>query len=430
MSSTAYVLRCLPLIALLLLGGCLGGDGDNARLRLLNTSTGYDSLDVYVNNGDDDSDTQTLSGVGYGTLSAYSKLKGDTYTVKFKRNGSSSTLETLGDEALADESHTTYVAYGASGHFATVKLSEDESDPDSGESLVRILNISEGGNLDVYLTESSDSLDDSAATASDVATGATSDVTMDSSTYRLRVTGAGDSSDLRLDLPSITVESKQVVWLILTSTQGGVLVDMIYLPQQGEITSYPNTKARVRGAVGISNGSSASASIGGTTLLTSAVPGTIGNSYVQVESGSAVSSVSVDGTPVSVPNQTLAAGGDYTFLVWNDSTGTRTTLLTDDNHIASSAKAKIRLVNAQSALSVPLTLSIDYAPYAEAIATGSASAYSEISSGSDYQLDITNSDTTANLLSRNSVTLQGSSVYTYLISGSTTTVTGTLRKDR
>ena len=244
------------------------------------------------------------------------------------------------------------------------------------------------------------------------------------------MTGASDSDDMRLDIPNITLDSRQVVSLILSATQGGVLVDALLLPQQGSLTKFANTKARVRGAVGIANGTVVTMRVGGVGVLNSAAVGVVGN-YTQVDAGSAAVSLGVNGVGVAVPNQTLVAGGDYTLLVWSNADGTQTTLIGDDNRLpTASGKAKLRVMNGLSTLSVPITLAIDFSPIAEGVVLGQASAFTEVDDGSEYQLDVSNTDTAASLLTKTSVSLQSSGVYTLFMSASGATVSGTLRKDR
>jgi Domain of unknown function (DUF4397) len=77
------------------------------------------------------------------------------------------------------------------------------------------------------------------------------------------------------------------------------------------------------------------------------------------------------------------------------------------------------------------TLAVNFSPLAEPIAVGQASSPSEIDGGTGYELDVANSNTGANLLSKTLVTLTATDVYTMLVTGgSSTAVTGTLRKDR
>ena len=408
-----------------------GGSSKSAYVRLLNVSPGYESLDLYVDNqNNDDGETSALEGVALGTVSDYAKIKSGTYTFKFKRNGVSGTLQTTADQKLTDDSHTAYVGYGSSSHFGTLSIGEDVDKPDDGDTYVRVLNAAEGvGTLNVYFTEASVALDNVSADFSGVGTGSR---TMDSGTYRLRITGS-DTDDVRLDVPEVTLENRSVVTLILTATDGGVLVNAMLLPQGGSLTSIKNTKARIRGAVGISNGAMTSIRVGGSTLFSNATAGAIGSSYAQIDAGSVAVSLTVDGNSVAIPNQTLTAGGDYTLLAWNDTSGTHATLITDDNRLPSgSGKAKLRLINGMSGFGDPLSLSIDYSPISEGVALGESSTSSEVDGGTDFQIDVYSSLTTTNVLTKTSITLQSATVYTMFLAGSASSsqVSGILRKDR
>src|SRR5688572_6507475 len=171
MRALAHLL-CLPiLIATLFLGGCSSGDDDDegsARIRLLNSSEGYDSLDLYVTPDDEDTDVLRFTGVQLGALSDYTTLGAGTYTFKFRRNGVSSTLRTMSDQ-LGKEAYGTYIAYGSTGRFGVLEVLENYGEPDSGRTWLQVHNIAEAGNLDVYLTESDVSLDDASPTFSDIA---------------------------------------------------------------------------------------------------------------------------------------------------------------------------------------------------------------------------------------------------------------------
>jgi hypothetical protein len=430
MSSRRYLYPILVALSAACMSGCdSGGGSGRTQVRLMNVSPGYTSLDLYANTADSDTDQQRIAAVAYDTLSSYTELGSGTYSVKFKRSGVTSTLQTVTGRQLADDTHHTFVAFGSTGHFASIQVGDDVAAADSGRAKVQVLNVAEAGSLDVYLTESSVSLDDATPVVSGVAPGTGSSfATIDSGDYRLRVTSASDPDDLRLDVPAITLSSRQVASLILTATQGGVLVDASILPQQGSLTKFANTKARIRGAVGTTSGPVVMR-VGGVSVLNGAV-GVVGN-YAQVEAGSVAVTLAVNGVAVLVPNQTLVAGGDYTLLAWSNADGTQTTLVGDDNRLpTASGNAKIRVLNGLSALNVPVTLAVNFAPIAEGVALGQASAFSEIDDGSDYQLDVTDTGTAANLLTKTSVTLEAGSIYTLFMSANGATVSGTLRKDR
>lgn len=424
---------CLMAMTVPLLTACGSGNDKTGAVRVLNVSTGYNSLDLYANDGSTSTDTLELQSVAYGTASSYANLKSGTYTVKFKVHSLSDTLETLSSAKFADETHTTYVAFGSSGNFSALTITEDQGTPDSGKSEVQVYNTAEAGALDIYLTDASASLTDASPTFSAVASGgSTSLATLDKGTYRLRVTGTGDKTDLRLDVASITLTDQKVGSLIITSTQGGVLVNALFLPQQGSVTEYLNTQSRVRAAIGMANGTAATVSVGGLSLLSNATVGVVSSGYGQVAAGTAAVNLVVDGSAVTVPDQTLVAGADYTLLVWSDADGTQTSLISDDNHAPTSAsKVKLRLLNGMSGLGGPITLTANFSPVAEGIAVGQASTADQIDAGSDFELDVSNASTGATLLSKTSVSLQAGNVYTMFLSGGgSAAVVGTLHKDR
>src|SRR5688572_31512234 len=146
----------LALAAVLSLGACSSGDDSgDARSRLLNVSSGYQSLDLYVNEDDSDTDSLRASAVTFAGLSEYSSVESGTYDIRFKRAGVSSTLLTLSDKKLADDSNVTYVAYGAVGRFGVLEFGVDVEEPDdNGRTKLQAINVSEAGALDIYLTDS------------------------------------------------------------------------------------------------------------------------------------------------------------------------------------------------------------------------------------------------------------------------------------
>lgn len=419
------------LVLLAALSGCSNGDDSaDARSRLLNVSSGYQSLDLYVNENDSDSDSLKASSVGFAGISDYNSVKSGTYDIKFKRAGVSSTLLTLSDKKLADDSNVTYVAYGALGRFGVLELGEDVEEPsDNGRAKLQAINVSEAGSLDIYLTESDVPLEDASPLFAG-ASGGAGMLTTDSGEYRLRVTAANDIGDLRLDIPSVSLSNKGVASLVLSETKSGMLVDALLLPQQGSLTQFVNTKARVRAAVAMGTGSMASLRVGGVNILNGQGRGVI-SAYAQVEAGSVSVTLMIDGASVPVDNQTLVAGGDYTVLIWTDANGTRASLIQDDNHVPTNASdTKIRLLNGLSTQGVPLTLYVDFFPYGEGTVLGTASAYYDVDSGADTQVDVYNAVTATSLLNRE-IDLQAGAVYTLLTFGKVDgTVDSTLRKDR
>ena len=429
------IVRFMACCSLALLVSCKGsGDnkGGDARIRLLNLSTGYTSLDLITNvdADEDDEDVTQSEGVALETVSDYQSMDADEYTIKLKRTGSGSILRSFTNEELVEDDTFTYVAYGEVGAFGALRLDDTQDEADAGETKLSVSNVSTAGALDVYVTDTDTDLDDTTPVLSGVGAGLTSFST-NSGTYRLRVTASGDNDDVRLDIPNFPLPDRGVGALILTSTQGGTLANAIWLPQEGQPTKYTNTKARLRGAVGVANGASASIAVAGKSVLGSATAGVIGSRYTLLDAGTLPVTLAVNGTAVTVPNISLQAGADYTLLVWSNASGPQTTLIVDDNRLPSSAgNTKLRLLNGMSTLGAPLTLSMDFSPLIEGALVGDVSDEVEVQGGTDRQIDISNTSTAAPVLTRSSLTLQSNSVYTFFMSDNGPTPIGVLRRDR
>ena len=426
------ILACGSLALLVSCGGSGGGGGGDAKIRLLNLSTGYTSLDLITNvDADEDDEDVTQSGsVAVETVSDYKDVEADKYTIKLKRTGSGSILRSFTNEELVEDDAFTYVAYGEVGAFGALRIDDTQDDADAGETKISVANVSTAGALDVYITDTDTDLDDTTPVLSGVGAGLTTFST-NSGTYRLRVTAGGDNDDVRLDIPAFPLPDKGVGALILTSTQGGTLANALWLPQEGQPTKYTNTKARLRGAVGVANGASASIFAGGKTVLGSATAGVIGSRYTLLDAGSVPVTLTVNGTAVPVANVTLQAGADYTLLVWSNVNGPQTSLIVDDNRLpSSSGNTKLRLLNGMSTLGAPLTLSMDFSPLIEGALVGEVSDEVEVQSGTDRQIDISNTSTAAAVLTRGSLTLQANSVYTFFMTDNGATPIGVLRRDR
>jgi hypothetical protein len=418
------------------LAACGGGgdeSGEDPKIRLLNLSTGYSSLDLMTNvDSDDDDDDETRSeNVALESVSDYVTLEADDYTIKLRRSGSGSVLRSFAAEELVEDTVNTYVAYGEVGQFGALRIDESLDEADAGENTLLVANVSSAGTLDVYLTDENTDLDDTTPVLSGVGA-ALAQLTSDSGMFRLRVTASGDTSDVRLDIPGFELADRGVGSLILTSTQGGMLANAIFLPQQGQPTKFTNTKARVRGAVALANGAAATIQVDGQTILTAATAGVIASRYTLFDAGVLPVSLTVNGGAVNVPDVTLAAGADYTLMVWSNAGGPQTSLILDDNRLPAggSSMTKLRLLNGMSTLAAPVTLSVDFSPVIEGTLTGQVSDEEEINAGTDRQFDVSNTSTAALVLTRSAITLQGNSVYTFFMTDNGTTPIGVLRRDR
>ena len=416
-------------LAASLLVGCGGGGKDRtkAQLRLVNASSGYAELDLLVD------DSRRQAGVGYGAAAGYVEVAPDKARSAITRAGSGTPLLSL-TPALAKNRSFTLLAYGREGALQSLLIDDNAAAPASGRSTLRVLNAApDAGALDIYLTGTDEPL----ASAVPVQGNATAGVlgpalTLDATTWRLRITAAGNKADLRLDLPAVVLASQQVATLVLTPGRGGVLVNALLVVQQAAITRHDTPQARVRVAAGVADSAAVSASVGGTALTTSVGSPAVGL-YTLLPAGTQPVVLAVNGTPLAAANVVLAAGGDYTLLVSGLPAAPAANWLEDDNRpSASTGSAKVRLVHGVAAPAATLSMTVDFVPVAEPVASGLASAYASITASTTARLAVTAAGLGLSnpLFIATEQRLDAGATYSVFVVGAANSPVGILRKDR
>ena len=417
------------------LAGCGGGGGGGsgtAQIRTLNLTTDLAAVDLYTDT------TKQFSAQTPDALSTYNGLDAASYTLKVTAANDAQVLLN-GSYTLAKDQHYTAIIWGrqAGIRLSTIPEDEDTTSITSGNSRLRIFNATtDSGTVDVFLTATSTDLSETTPSQGNLVAGTLSgfrDYSVGS--YRLRVTGAGDPNDLRLDIPNISLGNQQYATLVLTAGAGGVLVNGSLVLQQGALTSMKNSKARARVVASVSGAGNVNVGLGATTLVGSLRSPGVGP-YALVDSGSQTLTVRINGTATSTSTPALASGADYTLLAYGTAAAGKVALLTDDNRVPSGTTgAKIRLVNGLS-LSDPLSLQIVYQtkPTTSNIVSGAASGYDTFTAASSSQLDITSPTALDPLYSLTAVSganlLQAQGVYTVFMLDGQTNPAGRLSKDR
>lgn len=408
-----------------LLAACGGGaDRTKAQVRLINASD-YVQLDLRV-------DGELRQGqVSYGNSANYVEVDPDEADTQVTAAGSSTALLSF-TPSVSKKKHYAVLAYGSQGALKQVVLDEDTSAPDTNKTLLRVLNAApDAGALDIYLTGADDLLPSAVAVQAGAAYGTLGSwTTIDSRTWRLRVTGANNKADLRLDVSGLVLSSKQVATLVLTSSRGGVLVNGLLVTQQGSLARADVTHARVRAVAGVADSAAVDVNIGDTVLLNDVASPAVGLSYTLVPAGPPALAVAVNNVALATSPRALEAGADYTLLVHGTPAAPLFNLIVDDNHLPTdSSLARIRLVNGVSGLDNPLTLTVDLSPIGGGIAGGASSAYATVAATTTAELAAT-SPGAGTLYSENDRTLLAGSTYSVFVLGSKTAPNGVLRKDR
>ena len=361
------------LAAVTLLGACGGGaDRTKAQVRLVNASTGYAALDWRVD------DVLLQGAVAYGDTATYAEADpGKTNTLA--RAGSATALLSF-NPGVDKRKHYTLLAYGPQGGLKQLLLDDNSGAPSDNRSLLRVVNAApDAGALDIYLTGATETLADSVPVQSGAAVDAVGDwITVNSGNWRLRVTASGSKTDLRLDVGTLALASKQVATLVLAPATGGVLVKGLLLTQQGATATLAPTQARLRVVAGLADTGAVNLRLGGVAVLSNiGVPAI--TPYTQVPAGEQAVVVTVNGVALPGSSFTLTAGADYTLLVYGPTDAALLRWISDDNNLPTDrTRAKLRLVNAVEGLSGTVSLSADFAPVADGVLAGTASAYAVV----------------------------------------------------
>ncbi len=416
----------LSLCATALLSACGGGSkSSTAQVRLLNATQSYAALDLSVN------DKTLNTSIAYGQVGAYAGA--DTSATASKvLNSSVGTSVAGATPTLASGSNYTYIAYGAAGSVRATVLQENVAAPDANKSKLLVFNLApDAGPLDVYVTTDTDPLDTATVLASNITGGASSGYnTLNSGTFRIRVTGYNKRSDLRIDMRNVVLPSAGVTTVLLTATDGGLLVNGMQLVQQGAVTLFTNTQSRVRTVAALGGGATVAASINNTQLLPTTVSPSLGE-YVSTTAGASTLSVSVNGSPVTVASPTLKAGGDYTLLLSGTAASPQFTVLVDDNRLpATSGNVNMRMINALPATSTALTLNLDFTALASNVAPGTSSGISNVPSSTTSLLTVSSPNSLTPVYSVSALTLVANGVYTVFVLGDPATPLGILRRER
>lgn len=357
------------------LAGCGGSDDSNsgsASVRIANATLTHASIDLLANSATVSTATTTDTIGSYVGVGA-----GVNLPLQVNDSGNGTSLATT-IKTLSGGNHYALVAYESSGAVKTALISEDYPVPTANTAQLRVYNAApEAGNLNVYITDPS--ADISTASPIQLTSGGAviaGPTTYAPGTYRVRVTSATSTADLRLDIPAVTLTNQQVAMIVLTPSAGGILLNGATLIQQSTYTATRNTNVRLRLAGAVSVGATVSA-LAGTTPIDSSVAPALGD-YVLVPATSALN-ISVNGNSVGAPATALVPGGDMTLLVYGNAAAPVASLVTDDNRsTGDTTSVKMRLINGVTTSTGTMRLTANTALVASAVGPGVASSYSTV----------------------------------------------------
>jgi len=383
----------------LMLAGCGGSGTGSAPVRLVNASVGYPKLGFMV-----ESTEATSTDVAYGFASPFETVQAGAVGITLTVANQAATSAQI--RTLSKDSRYSLIAYGFANELKQVLITESTVTPDAGKANVNVLNTSvDIGPVDVYLSS------DKALTVSTLIASSITGVQQSAfaptlaGDYYITVVGANSVakgiSDVRFQTATkITLTALEVLTIILTPGASGVLANAILLtqgtaiPANGATDPLANLTARVRAVTavpGMQASVTGTNSAGSVTILGSSTAPQYSNYFVVntgtppvvMVNGSAVPVLmdvkAADGTVTTGQPGALAAGGDYTLMVYLNGS-TPTAKLIQDNNTApvTSQGVKFRLINlASDNQGLALSMSVNSLSIASNIGYGMASEYAE-----------------------------------------------------
>lgn len=398
-----------------LLSACGGGDDDNnnsgnAKVRLLNASIGYSSLDL--KNGT----TAINSAIAFGATGTYTDVATDVSSAQIAAAGSTTTLSTVALAGIAKDQNYTVIAWGDTGAASHIVLAEAEAAPTTAnKAKILVMNLAAGaGTVDVYMTKNVDNLTDVSPDVAVLTAGRTDSYReVDSGAYRLRVTATGSKTDLRLDVPTVTLETGKVHVLMLTSAPSSAMVNALLMPYQGAATRFDNGIAKARVISALPSSATVTAAINGKTLLNGAGSPVV-SAYDNITvTGGVNMSWTVGGVAQPVQALTLERSNTYSVLLWGDAAAPTVATLQEDTALPTIGTAKLRVINGVQGLGA-VSLTVNLQPVLDNVAGGQLASTTVTNVTDELQIAVRAGATTVFSASRK---LNSGGIYTVYLTG-------------
>lgn len=198
-------------------GHIIGGPSGDARVRVFNALTSSESINLLVDG------QVAASNVAFGAPSGYVPLSLGSHRLQVQSPTTGTTLLDFTRDFAAEGSFSLIPAPGLSQSGAL--FIADDPTPVTGRGRVRVVHVAAApGPVSVYVTAPDVELSSATPAIPALDFAAVSQyVNIAPGTYRIRVTAAGNPSDVLLDTGGVIIGSGSVRSLFLTDSPGGGL---------------------------------------------------------------------------------------------------------------------------------------------------------------------------------------------------------------
>ena len=210
----------LALLATFALAACdddddVTGPVATAQLRVVHASPDAPNVDVLLDNA------PVLTNVAYKAASNYLEVPSGSRNLKVRSAGTS-TVVIDQNGTLAQGAFYTVLATGRVASIAPVVLTDDQTNPASGNIRLRLVHASPtAGNVDIYVTAPTADIATATPTLANVAFRTASNyLEVPAGTYRVRITPAGTKT-VAIDANNVALAAGQVRTAVAVDAPGG-----------------------------------------------------------------------------------------------------------------------------------------------------------------------------------------------------------------
>ncbi|HJU90244.1 MAG TPA: DUF4397 domain-containing protein [Gemmatimonadaceae bacterium] len=187
------------------------GIDEIATVRIINAASATQSLDVRLE------DELLVGNIAFGSSSACQEVPAGSQDFVFRSSGSTTDLGTFNADLTQNTSYTLVF----NGGTAVDLLTDDAPAPAAGQASIRFFNAT-GGAIDVHATAPGSNAFGATPTAANIAADASSAfVTFPLTNNRIRVTAAGSTANVLLDIPALNIPTGGIANVILTENAAG-----------------------------------------------------------------------------------------------------------------------------------------------------------------------------------------------------------------
>ena len=210
----------LALLATFAVAACdddddLTGPVTTAQLRVVHASPDAPNVDVLLDNA------PVLTNVAYKVASSYLEVPSGSRNLKVRATGTT-TVVIDQNGTLAQGAFYTVLATGRVASIAPVVLTDDQTNPASGNIRLRLVHASPtAGNVDIYVTAPTADIATATPTLANVAFRTASNyLEVPAGTYRVRITPAGTKT-VAIDANNVALAAGQVRTAVAVDAPGG-----------------------------------------------------------------------------------------------------------------------------------------------------------------------------------------------------------------